>query len=212
MLKKYVDKHLLDVSDPASGQVNWLGALLRSFSTLALWSALLECVKLLCEVLCKFYLNTIWKALNTCFRVNCALGPKDFEITVSYGLGMSGADKKSANSRVGVWTITWKRKRSHFPYRSRHPLRCVVHMLIPQPAVQPLFTAVLYSSTVTGLCSWEETEVGKPHTSLHSGLQSMSRGRAQWHRVGAASQSFGHETQWNMHMDSTPWSNPVTVR
>lgn len=124
------------------------------------------------QILPKLYI--IWKTLNTCSRVNCALGPKDFEITSSYALACQ-EQTKSANSRVSVWTITGKRKRSHFPYRSRHPLRCVVHMLIP-PAVQPLFTAVLYSSTVTGLCSWEESEVGRPHTRLHSRLPNMSRG------------------------------------
>lgn len=92
---------------------------------------------------------------------------------------------KIASSRVSVWTITWKR--SHRLYRNRLSLRCVVHMLIPQPASQPLFTAVLYSSTVTGFCSWEESEVGKPHTSLHTGMQNMRRGRAHWHRMGTAS-------------------------
>lgn len=157
------------------------GELIRSSSAITFNSGSVICFVTVCQVavwgsvhvLPKLY--TVRKALNTYFRVNRASGPKDFEIISCYVLACQ-EQTKSANSRVSVWTITGKRKRSHFPYRSRHPLRCVVHMLIPQPAVQPLFTAVLYSSTVTGLCSWEESEVGRPHTRLRSGLPNMSRG------------------------------------
>lgn len=94
MFKQDVDKHLLGVSDPASGQVNWLGTLLRSLSTLALICFVRMCQAVVwgsVHVLPKLY--TSWKTWDTCSRVNCALGSKNFEITASCILGMSGADK-----------------------------------------------------------------------------------------------------------------------